>query len=527
MKKFNVLLFIMLCLSFTECDKQLDLAQLGQLDERTYYQTEKDFEAASYSPYSALLNLYYSQDGLGWYNGILYPDDDIVPANNAPNNKEDFIWTPSDGDFGFLWQTFYTGIQRANVIIAKLPEAKGFAVEANKLKFEGEAKFLRAYFHFLLAINFGNAPVSDSFIGTIEETRKPNSKPGEIWDLIISDLKFAQANLPQSYGAEGLGRATSGSATALLGKVYLYRAQWDNNAVLYANAVAELSSLQGKYSLISTYGDNFNVNSENNPESIFEIQFTRGDFNTWLPTDFALYEDQNIGHAGTCRSVVWRPSCFNGNCAPGATSSGYGNMHITLPLQNEFEPNDPRRPETIYKNGDPFIGAVNFSAAWSVTGSTPAKYIKQDDLSDKFPPNYSLDNDRIIRYSDVLLMLAEAKLLGNNDVAGAAALINQVRRRADPGGLILPDRATSSTKTQMFKFLMHERRIELALEGHRYFDLVRWHRAGLINIKTDVDFGRGAANSNWSEKNLIKPIPQRELDLDKNLHQNPEYAGNG
>jgi hypothetical protein len=525
MKKLFSLLLVIFCLTFTQCDKQLDLTQLGQIDETTYYQTEQDFEAASFSPYSTLLNLYYEQSGLGWYQAVLYPDDDVMPERNATNNQEDFVWTPTNDHFYYLWQTFYKGIQRANVILAKLPDAKGFTDESRKVEFEAEAKFLRAYFHFMLAINFGNAPVSDKFIGTIEDSRKSNSQPGEIWDLIISDLQFAKTNLPESHPAADLGRVTSGSAIGLLGRIYLYRAQWENNDAYYDNAIIELSSLVGKYSLIANYGNNFSINAENNAESLFEIQFSRGDFNTWLPTDFALYEDQNIGHAGSGRSVFQRPACDQGNCAPGGTSAGYGNVHVTQPLQDEFEANDPRRIETIYLDGDPFIGATNFSSLWSVSGSTPSKYIRQDDLTDKFPPNYTLNNERIIRYSDVLLMLAEARLLGNGDVAGAATLINQVRRRADPGATFLPDRSGAVSVDQMFDFLMHERRIELAFEGHRYFDLVRWHRAGLINIANDIDFGRGAANNNWSTKNLIKPIPQRELDLNQNLRQNSEYLG--
>ena len=178
----------------------------------------------------------------------------------------------------------------------------------------------------------------------------------------------------------------------------------------------------------------------------------------------------------------------------------------------------PRRPQTIYKPGDDFKG-VSYQAAWSVTGSTPAKYVKQENLDFRFPLNISTDNARVIRYADVLLMLAEAKLLGCNDIGGAATLINQVRRRVDPTGLILVDRSSAVSKDQMFAWLRHERMVELSFKGHRYNDLVRWHRANLINIKTDIDFGRAPANQNWTPKYLIKPIPQRELDLNSNLKQ--------
>lgn len=526
MKRLMSILVISFSLIFTDCNDQLDLKPLGQLDESTYYQTEKDFEAASLSPYSTLLNLYYDQSGLGWYQAVLFPDDDVQPPHNSNNDQEDFNWNTNNGQFYYLWKEFYKGIQRANVIIDRLPEAKGFADESKKLRFEAEARFLRAYFHFLLAINFGNAPVSMEYIASLEESRKPNSQPGEIWNAVITDLEFAQSNLPESWNANNVGRATSGAATALLGKTYLYRAQWEGNDADYDNAITEFNKLIGKYSLIPNYGNNFSINAENNAESVFEIQFTRGDFNPWLPTDFALAEDQNIGAAGTGRLVFWRPACGpagNTACAPGANGLGYGQVHVTSTLQAEYETNDPRRAETIYIDGDVFADGQNFSSTWSVTGSTPAKYVKQEDLAFRFPLNWSGNNDRIIRYADVLLMLAEARLLGNADVAGAASLINQVRRRADPGGTILPDRPAGATVDEMFDFLMHERRIELALEGHRYFDLVRWHRAGLIDIATDIDFGRTTPNQRWSTKNLVKPIPQRELDLNQNLQQHPEY----
>jgi hypothetical protein len=121
-------------------------------------------------------------------------------------------------------------------------------------------------------------------------------------------------------------------------------------------------------------------------------------------------------------------------------------------------------------------------------------------------------------------MSAECKILGPTpNLAAAAGLINQVRRRADPGGTILPNVSAALNQTQMFRALMRERRVELALESHRYNDLVRWHRANLINIKTDIDFGRPPANANWTPRNLLKPIPLRDLDLNKNLSQNPGY----
>jgi hypothetical protein len=255
---------------------------------------------------------------------------------------------------------------------------------------------------------------------------------------------------------------------------------------------------------------------------LFEVQFAYGRDNNWFP-------NEEGGGSGNGRYIMWRAACEQGKCADGANAVGYGFMHVVKPLQDAFEPNDPRRKQTIFMEGDSFPASATprFKAEWSVTGSTPAKYVLGDKTGAEvtgWQPNMGTNNERVLRYADILLMSAECKILGPSmDLAGAAALINRVRRRADPGGTILADRPASATKDQMFAFLMRERRVELALEGHRYNDLVRWHRANLINIKTDINFGRTPANNNWSVRNLLKPMPQREIDLNSNLKQNPGY----
>jgi hypothetical protein len=113
--------------TFTDCEKQLELTPLGQLDENTFYQTENDFEAASLSPYSTLLNFYYDQEGLGWYQGVLFPDDDVTARNNQANDQEDFNWNVDNSQFRYIWEQSYKGIQRANVIIDRLPLARQFS----------------------------------------------------------------------------------------------------------------------------------------------------------------------------------------------------------------------------------------------------------------------------------------------------------------------------------------------------------------------------------------------------------------
>jgi hypothetical protein len=515
-------------------DSVLDTAPIGELNSITFYQTERDFEAASLSPYSTLLNLHFDQSGRGVFNAFLMPDDDARTnhaAGGDPRDIEEFNWRANNGTFAYVWEEAYKGIMRSNLILERLPEAKRFGDEKQKPRFEAEAKFIRAYFYFMLARNFGEVPLVTTVIKDVEAARVGNSKPGEVWDLVEADLDFAAKNLPEKWDNNNVGRATRHAAAALLGKVRLFRAQWFKTPAKYQEAVQALNQVvsSGAFSLLPNFGDNFLEARENNAESVFEIQMTRGDFNPWLPTDFP----GNVGAAGTARVVVSAASCGPTNvCAPGANSFGYGNFHITPSLQAEFEPGDPRRFFTFFARGEDYAGRP-YDPAWSVTGATPAKYLRTF-KAEGFPPNISTNNERVLRYSDVLLMLAEAELLGNGNVARAAALVNQVRARArasysavtsgPPPANLLPDvPATGAAQAWFRTHLVHERRVELALELHRYDDLVRWHRAGLINIKTSVDFGNTVAQQNWSEIHLLKPVPQGELEVNPNLKQNTGY----
>lgn len=535
-------------LSLTQCENIVETEPLGSLSDETFYQTERDFDAATLAPYSTILNLTYDQFGRGWLNAVFLPSDDVQYRD--PNNALDvFNWTAVNGDFAWIWENAYKGVLRSNVVLQQLPLATGFADEANKPRYEAEAKFTRAYWYFILARNWGNVPIVTEVFNDVAATQVGNSQPGEVWDLIEADLEYAAENLPADYGNQK-GRATRYSALALLGKVELYRAQWFNNPAKYQEAIEHFQAVvqSGRFMLVDNYNANFTEATENNAESLFEVQMTEGDnINAWGTTDTG-------GAAGWAWPIYVSPSCYYAattTCAPKAWGHGYGQVDITPSLQAVFEqdapgtpqqdaPGDPRRMFTYYAQGDvyfdgpcdhdnlassPDLDPCLFNSAWSRTGSTPSKYNKPFDPN-RFPNNLSTNNIRVIRYADVLLMLAEAQLLGNGNAG--PELVNQVRARARrtyeivngtpaPAGVVPPLASVS------FADIMRERRLELSLEFHRYDDLVRWHRAGLINIPTDIEFGYPEANENWSETNLLKPIPQRELDLNENLTQNPGY----
>jgi starch-binding outer membrane protein, SusD/RagB family len=541
-----------LALLLSGCENILETRPMGELNDQTFYQTQGDFEAATLGVYSTLLNYAWEQSGNGLYKGFYMPDDDVRCSTTAwvgGCNEDQFVWTAGNGHFAQIWNESYKGVMRANMILRNLPEAAGVSA-AEKARFEGEAKFLRAYFYFFLARHFAvpggsSIPLITDAARSLDEVYQGPSPTEQIWDLIESDLEAAVAGLPgrsRWINEQQVGRATRGAANALLGTVRIYRAQWLNQPGKYQEAISALQAVvdSDEYRLVPHYGHNFLEETQNNDESVFEIQFSEGtDINGWDPVD------SGYGAASWSRDIAWGPQCWQNACEPWGGGRSYGLLHITSSLQNAFERvtvgdteyEDPRRYHTALRDGerlyaDPDDWIPMFQAAWSPTGSTPAKYVRPM-LLDTYSQNRfhvnDYNNERLIRYADVLLLLAEARLLGNGDVAGAAALVNQVRARARnmvqgaPASFLADVPAGGSPEQWHRDYLQRERRVELALEGSRYDDLVRWHRAGLINIKTDVDFGYETPRTNWSELHLLKPIPTSELDRNPNLSQNPGY----
>ena len=192
---------LVMMLSLTMCsEKELDLQPLGTLTDQTFYNTAKDFDAATLAPYSTMLNLTYDQGGRGWWNTWLLPDDDIQPRD-ANTANDVFNWTATSDDVAWVWQTAYTGIGRANIILVQLPKATGLP-DAQKPRYEAEAKYMRAWWYFILARGYGNVPIVTDVPSSVDQTQVSMSKPGEVWDLIESDLKTAIAGLPVSFPNE-------------------------------------------------------------------------------------------------------------------------------------------------------------------------------------------------------------------------------------------------------------------------------------------------------------------------------------
>ncbi|MGB5364503.1 MAG: RagB/SusD family nutrient uptake outer membrane protein [Aureibaculum sp.] len=378
--------------------------------------------------------------------------------------------------FNEVWEANYQGIARANQALKFLPD---LTIEDDlKNRLIGESKFLRGLFYFRLVKMFGGVPLIKGVpnIQNQEDINAANTRVSkqEIYDFIMADLKDAAEKLPVSYGTNDLGRATRGAALSLLAKVNMYQGNWQEVFDL-TNQVIGL----GIYSLTSDYSHIWREIGENNSESIFELQ-GRG-------------ETPNKGIQGY----------FVTQGARGAGGWGWGFNTPTEDLANFYEANDVRRDATIIFRGETLWDGLEVASTVSNPMYNQKAYVSKTQETFNGNDWETNKNVRILRYAEVLLMNAEAALEVGGD---AATPLNMVRNRAG-----LPN-APIIDKMAVWK----ERRVEMAFEHDRYFDLVRQGRAGDVLRAHGKNFVDG--------KHELFPIPQPQIDLsDGNLTQNPGY----
>jgi hypothetical protein len=391
-----------------------------------------------------------------------------------------FSFSADDPHLMAFYSGLYEGVYRSNVVIKNVPDVQ--MDEALKKRYVGEAKFLRALYYFYLTAEFGDVPLFTEPFEDPNDALIAKSPIADIQAVMIQDLKDAIDALPVSYGANDLGRATSGAAKSLLGKVYLYMKDYEN-AEKYFREVIE----SGTYHLMDDFNKIINRNYENNAESIFEIQFASA----------AAGATQNVSDD---REYHQWPQVNGGSSEISPTQS----------IVDEFEPGDPRLDYSIFNyEGQPFAPELSTSSlnldvykkSWSPTGYN----VRKGQVPVLFI-NARGTNFPLIRYADVLLMYAEAaNELSMFDEARDA--INQVRQRPSVNMPALTVAQTDS-KEETFNAIVHERRVELAFEQHRFDDLKRWGLADSV-----------LAPLGYTPRNRYFPLPQLELDVNPNLTQ--------
>jgi hypothetical protein len=378
---------------------------------------------------------------------------------------------PSNSVITSVWTGSYQMINRANLILAMAPDITDNTALRDRLV--GEAKFLRAWAYFELVSQWGDVPLYTEPPATSTDF-KGKSTASEIYQLIISDLTAATQILPESYGSGDLGRATSGAAYALLGRVQMQNGD-------YAAAKTALLQVYGKYSLVSNYLWNFDGDAKDdagatittghefNSESIFEVPFVdKGDNNF------------NWGYNGEGPTA---PQSTVRNQEYGIT---WGNVIPSNRVLNEFEANDPRYKFTIFEEGDEILTespagpkaltASDMNIATSVrNGVTLKRFFRKYNIYDWVNSGFHPGglNQRIIRYADVLLMLAECEAEAGTP-AQAAVYINEVRSR--PSVNMPP--VNPANKDAALLAVMHERTVELCAEEISSIDILRWRAKG-------------------------------------------------
>lgn len=458
------------------CDEFVDIDPYYAQDADGYFRFPEDYEKALVGAYDLMQTSYLSL----WLGEIA--SDNAIAGGESPTDTEGLHQIDAmthggvNSELRNIWRWMYAGITRTNYIFE----------HEDKIDFEGKEKilaqaaFLRAYYYFELVKFFGDVPlIIDRRLSAGEVSSLARTPKSEVYAQIEDDLQYAAENL--DWTAEEKGRITKGAALSLLGKAYLYQ-----NKFAEATTVLETVIQDGPYSLYEDYENMFRVSAEGNSETVFDIEY--------------------VGLEGGSYGCF---PCLEGNAAVGFHGiRGYkgpvyadGNSY-NLPTQDlvdAFEAGDPRLDVSVL-DIEAFVaanpGAEYVEGGGGHTGYYNHKYLKRaDELGLPDTDLTSPVNYRVIRYADVLLMAAEANNRKQNpDDEKALDYLEQVRDRVS---LTTPD----LSGTQLTEAIWRERRVELAGEGHRFFDLVRTGKA--------ADEIAGFTEN----KNEVFPIPQDEIDL--------------
>ncbi|SFW41384.1 Starch-binding associating with outer membrane [Sinomicrobium oceani] len=487
-----------------------------------------------------------------------------------------FSSDPSNGFFNTKWKAAYEGVVRCNNTLKLLERLEDISDE-NKNNIAGQARFLRGHYYFELKKMFNMVPWIDE---TTENPKTPNDQ--DIWPMIEADFEFAYENLPATQ--EEFGRANKWAAAAYLGKTYLYQKKFSEAQVIFTETITSgVNSAGVKYDLVTFFKDNFDAATENNAETVFDIQMVAGDgtgsisnanqggklnfpYNSPFRCCGFFQPTQDLVNSYKTDENTGLPYLDNYNENPVKNDMGVSADASFTPYTGSL---DPRLDWTVGRRGVPFHDwGYHPGSEWvrdQVYGGpyAPKKNIywqaTQDLYADQssWAPGTAI-NVHVIRFADVLLMAAEAEAQAGS-LPVAMEYVNRVRRRAaNPNGFLkeyideekpmagfdentnaanynIEEYTTAqfSSKEDALKAIYFERKLELALEGHRFFDLVRWgiaeetlnayfrYQGGLT---TDIRGGKFISN-----KNEYFPIPQAQIDLSVDetgqptLTQNPNY----
>ncbi len=509
--KIKLLALVFFTMALTTCSDFLDTPPRLDISSGTFWKNENDAQRGMTACYAVALDEYYYghneivfdciSDDL--YRAGDWSDDAAVETLNPKADQEEI--------FGRLWKLKYEGIKRANDVLRHVPGIEHIDSEVKK-QILGQAYFLRAFHYWRLAIVHGGVPVIDENTPS-DEYNQPRKSKDDTYAFIIEDLKKAADMLPSVWDNANLGRPNKGAAQGLLAKMYLFQENWQDAA-----NVAE-EAMKGPYILNPIYLNNFRIATD--PEEVlFALRFIKGEgspgwaliayfyphpFSGWnfFHPEQSLIDEFEYKDGTPGRQIKFNKSDEN-------VPFTYVDNGSPVDWQQEFALRDVRLRATIYPVGEKHMQGgdeVSLGNGNTMTGYCCYKYFEEGKTEGTTNCHYP-----IIRLADIYLMRAEAliKLNGPNSVSDG--LINDLRKRA---GL------TKMLSNCTMDDLIHERRCELATEGHRHFDLVRW---GLAKSIYAQDNGLDGPRNFVVGVHEVMPIPQSEIDMsDGVLIQNNGY----
>lgn len=566
MKKIT-LICISACLAFSSCYK-LDTVPYSQVSGNTFWQTEDQALAGVLGVYNDLkkentFGLQFAYDdltdvGIGYDIGF----GDIISG----------AFTDRSGTVTGRWKSGYDLIQRANHAISNIQKMEIDAEKKNIMI--SESKFLRSLMYFQLSNLFGGLPIYDEQVDLnkdFADLKNPRSSVADVQKFIIEDLNFAIQNLPVKYDDKYLGRVTKGAAVALRGKVYLYQKNWANAIKDFEDIVYNKTNPYN-YSLSADYSSLFKMEGDNSAESIFSIQNMGGTgFPYGMPMAFYMGSRSTFGSCwnNVMPSTRFADSYENKDGSPFNWDDHYANYNADNAVKKEAmmathnNGNYTHLPDTakirkIYEGRDPRMNQsliVPYSdyLGWNANQERNMKLVLATGVNEnfgqirnnrgwltymwrKFVPEGNLKgaltdrahtpiNFPLIRFADVLLMLSEA-YNENGELNKAITELNKVRTRSNMPGINSGAAFLAvSSKQDMQKRISHERKVELAAEGHRYFDLKRWNQLTEVSnnyIEKSI-VGDNLLTRGYQTRHTIWPIPGAEIEMNPSLTQNQDW----
>jgi hypothetical protein len=473
-----------------------------------------------------------------WWIGDVASDDALKGGQNVSDMSAayelDHFKVSENNEILLDWYRLnFVGIARCNFVLEELPGVAVDKVMTAEIKdrIMGEIHFLRALYYFRLVRVFGDIPLITYTIQSSSGWRQPKATVADIYAQIFSDLETANSKLwtVDKLPEIEIGRATKGAAQAMLLKTHLYYAQWDAAHYDVARAWGDSIIDSNKYRLEKKYADNFSILNENGIESVFEVQYSEEG-----SSDYGSFNPHFGATRGTFTTILTRSrSTMIPRSKSGGGLEGWGFNKPTQNLYDEFEAGDVRREVSILNLPDNLMSTPEEEIYMGSRYLSRKYTVMDDELNGLWfgHATRSPINIKLIRYADVLLMYAEA-LNESGNTPKAKEVLNELRavRRAETADpdVQLPDFPYGSyadNQAGLRKAIRHERRVELAMESHRWFDLVRWG----IAAETMNAYKQGeheqvkAATSDFiAGKYEYFPLPQIEMDLG-GFDQNEEW----